>query len=109
MKQNFSAFSALSPFSMTSDKEALTLDDVRSAIDAADEILLRAIATRMKAVAHLKAIKDAKGLPVKDPVRERIVKSQWKEKAIALGIKPELALLILDFLLEDSKRIQRAS
>lgn len=91
---------------MTSDKEALTLEEVRSAIDAADEILLRAIATRMKAVAHLKAIKSAKGLPVKDPVRERILKSQWKDKAQALGIRPELALLILDFLLEDSKRIQ---
>lgn len=91
---------------MTSNQEALTLDDVRSAIDAADEIILRAIATRMKAVAHLKVLKDAKGLPVTDAVRERILKSQWKEKAIALGIKPELALLILDFLLEDSKRLQ---
>ena len=94
---------------MSSSDSALSLEEVRSAIDAADEILLRAIATRMKAVAHLKAIKDAKGLPIKDPVRERIVKSQWKEKAVALGIKPELALLILDFLLEDSKRIQKAS
>ena len=94
---------------MVSRDNDLTLADIRRAIDDADEIILRAIATRMKAVAHLKAIKSAKGLPIKDPVRERIVKSAWKEKAIALGIKPELALLILDFLLEDSKRIQRAS
>ena len=86
---------------------SLSLDDIRKAIDEADEIILRTIATRMKAVSHLKAIKTEKGLPITDAVRERILKSKWKERADALNIRPELALMILDFLLSESKRLQK--
>ncbi len=82
------------------------VDEVRRAIDEADTILLKALAARFRAVRHLRAVKKVSGIPVEDVARERVMKESWKEQAKELQISPELALLMLDFILAESKKIQ---
>lgn len=86
--------------------ENLTLPEIRKAIDDADEILLRALSARFRAVSYLKRAKKAGKLKIEDPDRERMIKEQWAVRAKELDVPPELALLILDFILTESKRIQ---
>lgn len=83
-----------------------TLAEIRTAIDDADEIILRALGARMKAVKFLKALKQQAGMKIVDLKREEVVRATWKKRAEELGIAPELALIILDFLLSESKRVQ---
>ena len=86
-----------------------TIAEIRENIDEADEIILRALAARMKCAKHLKILKDQMGLKIADPKREEALKAQWKKRAAELGFAPELALMILDFILSESRRIQEAS
>jgi chorismate mutase len=86
----------------------LTIPEIRQTIDEADDILLKALAARFRAVHVLKEIKKATGVQVESPSREAELKARWKKKAQELDLTPELALLILDFLLMESKRIQNA-
>jgi|GEM_PF-1309306 len=85
----------------------ITISDVRRAIDEADDILLKALAARFRATGRLKQLKRAEKKPVEDPERERQLKERWKERARLLGLKEELALLMLDFILTEAKRVQR--
>ena len=85
-----------------------TIADIRSAIDDADEILLRSLAARFKGVEQLKILKEIQRLPLEDTVREDELKTKWKAHAKKLGIREELALMILDFVLAESKRIQKS-
>lgn len=87
---------------------SLTLQEVRRAIDDADEVLIRALGARLRAVAHLQTLKKSEKLPIEDPEREETIKAQWKDRAKRAGVSPELALLILDFILSESKRIQKS-
>lgn len=84
----------------------VTIPLIREAIDEADDILLRALATRFRAVRHLRDIKRQADIQVESPSREEEIKERWKTKAKELDLSPELVLLILDFLLTESKRIQ---
>ena len=84
-----------------------TLESIRETIDDADDILLRALGARLEAVRHLREYKKIEGLPAEDKEREAELKEKWKERAAELKIPKELALLILDFLLTESKRIQK--
>jgi len=84
-----------------------TLADVRRSIDEADDILLKAMAARFRATALIKTMKKAEKLPIEDAEREKQLKARWKERARSLGLREELALLMLDFILTESKRIQR--
>lgn len=86
----------------------LTIPVIRTAIDEADDILLKALATRFRAVRHLKEIKRETGMQVESPSRETELKEKWKKKSQELDIPTELALLILDFILAESKRLQSA-
>lgn len=86
----------------------LTIPTLRAAIDEADDIILRALGARFRAVHHLKELKRETGMQVESASREAELKSRWKKKAKELDIPEELALLILDFLLTESKRIQSA-
>ncbi len=86
--------------------QQLTIPLVRVAIDEADDILLKALAARFRAIRHLKKMKSDAGLQVENPARELELKDRWKKKAIELDVPPELTLLILDFILAESKRLQ---
>ena len=107
MRFYFSARSArLKPLIMS--ESPLTLADIRIAIDEADNIILRGLAARLKAVSYMKALKREQKLEVEDPARESELKKRWKEKAKTLGVSQELALLMLDFILAESKQSQQA-
>ena len=84
----------------------LTIPTVRATIDDADDILLRALGARFRAIRHLRDMKREAGMSVESPSREQELKTTWKTKAHELNIPPELALLVLDFILTESKRIQ---
>ena len=84
----------------------MDLPELRKAIDDADEIILRAIAARFAGIEHLKIVKGQRKLPVEDLKREEQIRNRWKKRAAELGIREELALVILDFLLSESKRLQ---
>ncbi len=87
-------------------KPALTLEDIRRAIDSSDTILLKALAARFRAVACMKKLKKEQGIPTEDPARETDLKASWKAQAAELGLSQELALLMLDFILAESKGFQ---
>lgn len=84
----------------------MDLPELRKAIDDADEIILRAIAARFAGIEQMKIVKAGKKMPVEDTKREEELKKKWKKRAKELGIREELALLILDFLISESKRLQ---
>ncbi|OGJ69173.1 hypothetical protein A3J34_02535 [Candidatus Peribacteria bacterium RIFCSPLOWO2_02_FULL_51_10] len=89
------------------DSPKLTIDDIREAIDEADKILLKALGARYRAVRYLGQFKKLMKLPMADPGRERRIKEAWKKQAKKLELSEEFALLILDFILSESKRIQK--
>lgn len=82
------------------------MQEIRKAIDDADEILLRALATRFRAVAHMKELKRDAQMQIESSSRETELKALWKKRAKTYGVSEELALLILDFILSESKRVQ---
>lgn len=82
------------------------INEVRSAIDEADSILLRALAARFRAIRHMRTIKNAAGIPAEDLARESHLKDVWRKQAVDLDIPVELALLMLDCVLVESKKIQ---
>lgn len=86
----------------------LTIHGIRSVIDDADDILLKALAARFRAIRHIKEVKRETGMQVESTSREAELKDKWKKRAQELNIPQELALLILDFILAESKRIQSA-
>ena len=86
-----------------------SLAEVRLAIDEADDIILKALAARMRAAKYLKILKKEEGIAVEDPTREKEVKARWKKRAQELDLPIELPLLLLDILLAESKSIQRES
>ena len=88
------------------DHNSLTLEEIRTAIDEADTILLKALASRFRAVRVLKKIKEHTGIPVQDPEREEQLKQLWKKQAQDLDIPESLALLMLDFILAESRQTQ---
>ncbi len=82
------------------------IGEVRHAIDEADAILLKALAARFRAVRHMRTVKNAAHLETEDRSREQVLKDVWRKKAVELDIPVELALLILDCVLVESKKIQ---
>lgn len=82
------------------------IGEVRRAIDEADAIFLKALAARFRAVRHMKTVKNASGISAEDLSRETVLKDLWREQARDLDIPVELALLILDCVLVESKKIQ---
>ncbi len=85
-----------------------TISELRVAIDAADEIIIRALAARFRAVESLRDMKKAENLPILDPRRESAMKRTWKESAKEHHVSESLALLMLDFILAESKRLQES-
>ncbi|MSR67683.1 hypothetical protein EXS65_02575 [Candidatus Peribacteria bacterium] len=85
---------------------ASLINEVRRAIDEADAILLKALAARFRAVRHMRTVKHAAHLETEDRERENILKDLWRKQAEELDIPVELALLILDCVLVESKKIQ---
>ncbi len=88
------------------DKSNLSLKDVRRAIDESDKILLKALGARFRAIKYLGQLKKIEKIPVEDSSRERELKAIWKKQAKALELNEEFVLLILDFILAESRRIQ---
>ncbi len=92
---------------MNSD-DIQTLEEIRDLIDEADKLLLLTLGKRFRAIGFLKKLKSATGMPTEDLKREEAVKALWKQRAQENNIPEPLALLILDFILAESKRIQSA-
>jgi chorismate mutase len=88
------------------DKSNLPIKDVRLAIDEADKILLKALGARFRAIKYLGQLKKVEKKPVEDSSRERELKTIWKKQAKDLELNEEFVLLILDFILAESRRIQ---
>lgn len=84
----------------------ITIPEIRETIDEADDILLRALSARFRAIRHLSLIKKDINMQIESPSRETELKERWKKRADELGVPSPLALLILDFILVESKRIQ---
>ncbi len=85
-----------------------TLAEIRDLIDEADKLLLLTLGKRFRAVGFLRKLKNATGIRIEDKEREEAVKDLWRKRAKESNVPEELALLILDFILSESKRIQNA-
>ncbi len=82
------------------------IEEVRQAIDMADEMLLQTLSQRLRAVTMIAKIKRAYKKSILDEKREEEIKRTWKIRAKKLGIREEFALLILDLILHESKNVQ---
>ena len=83
-----------------------TLEEIRELIDEADKLLLLTLGKRFRAVGFLRKLKNATGIRIEDAKREEAVRELWKRHAKESNVPEELALLMLDFILSESKRIQ---
>ncbi len=88
------------------EKKVPTVDELRAMIDETDRALLMAIGVRQKMSKNIGILKKVQKSAVIDPIREEEVKALWKKRAVEQEVRPELALMILDFLLSESRRIQ---
>jgi chorismate mutase len=88
--------------------DPVTVDEVRAAIDEADTLLIRALGARFRAVQFLLGIKKAGKMSIEDKARESQLKEKWKKEAKQQKVPEHLALLMLDFILSESKRIQES-
>lgn len=89
-------------------KDIATLEEIRDLIDEIDKILLLTLGKRFRAVGFLRNLKNATGIRIEDAKREEAVKALWKKHAKEANVPQELALLILDFILVESKRAQES-
>lgn len=80
------------------------LDETRARVDAIDRALVKLLAERRAAVAQAAELKRALGLAAIDPDRERELAGRWTATAEAEGIPPDLALAVLDTILDASRR-----
>ena len=83
------------------------LEELRREIDRIDERLLDAVIERLKVAREIGRVKAQQGLPLTDEDREKELRKRWRERFKAEGLDPALADLILESLLEASKRVQR--
>lgn len=81
---------------------------LRARIDAIDAQLLELIAERRRMGGQIAAVKVAEGRPVRDPEREAAVLGKARERAKALGLKPDVAENLMAILIDDALGAQRA-
>ncbi|MDD5054755.1 MAG: chorismate mutase [Candidatus Peribacteraceae bacterium] len=88
--------------------DPVTVGEIREAIDEADSLLIRALGARFRGVDFLRRLKKFERIRIEDPVREQELKAKWKKEARECKVPEHLALLMLDFILSESKRIQES-
>ena len=90
------------------DRDIATLKDIRATIDMADEIILKGLSARFRGIEFLRRLKKSDSLRISDPAREQELKARWKKLAKEMKVPEPLALLILDVILVESKRLQES-
>lgn len=87
----------------------MTIDELREALTATDQELIRVMARRQALVAEIGARKEAEGLPLRDFKREKAVLEGARDQAAARGLDPALAEEVLRTLIRGSlERQERA-
>ena len=86
--------------------ELSDIDELRDAIDQTDEMLLRSLGARFRATKLVGKIKRMYQKPIRDEGREEKMKEKWRQHAKTHGIPQPLALLMLDLILDESRRLQ---
>jgi len=84
------------------------LEVERKKIDKIDKRMLELTLKRRQAAERIAEIKNKNKLPVKDVVREKLIKKKWKKNAKLLGLSKKTALDLLCKLLNESREIQTA-
>ena len=79
---------------------ATDLDDLRRAVDGADDALLDALAARLAAVRAIGQWKRAHAVGAVDPAREERLRARWSARAAAAGVDPALADAMLAVVLD---------
>ncbi len=92
--------------SNTAENALPTMDQLRAMIDEVDRAIILAFGVRQRLSRNMGILKRSQKNAVVDPLREEEVKALWKKRAIEQHVRPELALMILDFLLSESRKIQ---
>lgn len=90
------------------NNDPVTVGEIRAAIDEADSLLIRALGARFRGVDFLRRLKKIEKIRIEDPVREQELKAKWKKEARESKVPEHLALLMLDFILTESKNIQES-
>lgn len=74
----------------------MSLDDLRAALDAADDALLAALARRAALVREIWDFKATHGLPRLDPAREQALKARLVARGVDLGLSADAVAEILE-------------
>lgn len=84
----------------------MSLEQLRSELEAVDRELFTLIARRQELAAEVGRIKRAAGVPTRDYGQERVVIQRARERAAEHGLSPELAEELLLLLIRSSLTVQ---
>lgn len=84
----------------------MKLEKLRNEISELDKTILKLVAKRMYLVMKIRNIKKKNCMPVKDKIRERVVKVLWNKTANSYGLNITFAKKILNLILRESVRLQ---
>jgi chorismate mutase len=82
------------------------IEELRYAIDAVDERIMRAVNERMGLVRQIGACKRNSGLDVIDGERESELIAKWREFSGSLALDIDFAEKLLDLLIEQARKEQ---
>lgn len=74
----------------------MSLEDLRAALDAADDDLLAALARRAALVREIWNFKEVHGLPRLDAAREAALRARLVARGVELGLSADAVAQILD-------------
>ena len=97
---------AISPWPAFFQEPTLTIDQIREAIDALDDELLRIFNERASLALHIGEIKKERGLAVYDPNREKKIFARMK--AANPGPLDDGAIVrLFERVIDESRRLER--
>ena len=80
----------------------MTKQDLRDQIDVLDRQLLALLKERFELCRAIKSFKET----IEDPERETELALLWQQEALQLGIAPDFAHQLLQYILTEAKQIQ---
>ena len=84
-----------------------TLDDLRDDIDRVDEVLVRLLNERARVACEIGRLKQAQGIDVYQPEREKQVLDHVRSVATEGPLGPEAIARLFERIIDEARRLER--